>query len=373
MSAGACSACLRRSWLLAALSGPLDYCARDRARLLELLALADEQLLAAVAGRRAGELRAAYERFDAAERPGEAHARTICRHRREYPRALSGAGAGAPHMLTALGAADLARLAQAPVVAIVGSRAPSDYGRETARTLARGLSASGVTVVAGLGDGIAAAAHAGALEARGASVAVLGGGLGVGCSPRWRGLCERIKREGCAISELPSDCTGRRWGQLASERIIVGLSQLSVVVEAEQTAADLAPARIARSLGRAVAAVPGRVSSPLSHGAHALLMDGASLVRGPRDVLELLHGIGASGAEQRAITPATGSVEPPERLRPLLRGVLARVGAGHDTPDKLTRAGVHPADALPALSELELAGLLVRGDGGRYLPRDPLD
>ena len=299
---GACAACLRRSWLLSALGGPLDYCARDRARLLELLALADGELLAAVAGSRAAELRTAYERFDAgAHRRGggelrhEAQVQTICRHRRGYPPMLD--GPAAPHMLAVAGAASrLVELTAAPVVAILGSRAPSDYGREVAWSLARGLAASGVTVAAGLTDGIAAAAHAGALDAGAGSVAVLGGGLGVSCPPRRRPLYERILRHGCALSELPLDCAGRRWGPLASERIVVELSQLSVVVEAERTPADLAAAGIAHALGRTVAAIPGRVTSPLSRGTHALLMDGASLVRGPRDVLELLYSIGAPGS-----------------------------------------------------------------------------
>ncbi|MGO9319695.1 MAG: DNA-processing protein DprA [Solirubrobacteraceae bacterium] len=369
---GACAACLRRSWLLSALSGPLDCCARDRARLLELLALADCDLLAAVAGRRAPELRTAYERFDAGELQRDPQVQAICRHRRGYPHALG--GPAAPHMLAVAGGASrLAKLAAAPVVAILGSRAPSDYGREMARSLARGLAASGVTVAAGLADGIAAAAHAGALDAGAGSVAVLGGGLGVSCPPRRRSLYERIRRAGCAVSELPLDCAGRRWGQLASERIVVGLGLLSVVVEAEQTPADLAAAGIARALGRTVAAIPGRVTSPLSRGAHALLMDGASLVRGPRDVLELLCPIGAASANVRAPLPAAGEVDPRAGLRPALKAVLERVGAGYDTPDKLARAGVDSRHVLPALGELELTGLVIRGDGGRYLPRDPLD
>ena len=230
-----------------------------------------------------------------------------------------------------------------------------------------------MTVAAGLTDGIAAAAHAGALDAGAGSVAVLGGGLGVSCPPRRRSLYERIRRAGCAVSELPLDCTGRRWGQLASERIVVELGLLSVVVEAEQTPADLAAAGIARGLGRSVAAIPGRVTSPLSRGTHALLMDGASLVRGPRDVLELLCPIGAASANVRAPLPAAGEVDPRALLRPALRAVLERVGAGYDTPDKLARAGVDSRHVLPALSELELTGLVIRGDGGRYLPRDPLD
>lgn len=401
----ACPACLRRGWLLSALSGVLDRCARDRARLLELLALSDDELIAAVAGRRAGEVRTAHARFErspAEYAPGLARGcehgselepaparslnvepplHAICRHGRLYPRALS--GSAAPHMLTVCGGAErLAQLTTAPAVAILGSRAPSDYGRETARGLARGLAASGVTVAAGLADGIATAAHAGAQEAGGRAVAVLGDGLGVARPPRLRPLYERVTRSGCAISELPYDCAGRRWGQLASARILAGLAPLSVVVEARETPEELAAAVVAKSLGRAVAAVPGRVSSPLSRGTNALLIDGASLVRGPRDVLELLYALGtprpgdptaATTAARPPVTSCDGDADQHAGMRPPLRAVLERVAAGYDTPDKLTRAGVGSREVLPALSELELTGLLTRGDGGRYLPRDPLD
>jgi DNA processing protein len=367
----ACDRCLRRSWLLSELSGPLDYCARDRARLLELLALADEELMDAVAGRRRTELRDRYERFTldgAGLRDGDAQA--ICRHARGYPRALD--GAGAPHMLeVAGGSSRLVELTARPVVAILGSGSASDYGMEMARGLARGLAASGVTVVATLTDGVAVAAHAGAVDAAaGASIAVLGGGLGVSCPARRRALYGRVRRAGCAVSELPHGASGRRWGSLAAERIVVELAALTVVIEAEQTVGQLAGARIAQALGRPLAAIPGRVTSPLSRGPHVLLMEGASLVRGPEDVLELLYPPQAS-KRAPSLAPARQGADRPRGLRAELRSILELVGSGHDTPDKLTRAGIDPADTLLGLSELELWGLLGRGDGGRYLLRHP--
>jgi DNA processing protein len=365
----ACGDCRRRSWLLSSLSGPLQYCARDRARLLELLALEDGKLIEAVAGRRTAELRAQYEHFAPDEPPRDPHVETVCRHDRGYPRALD--DLAAPPMLeVGGGAARLAKLTAAPAVAILGSRAPSDYGLQMARSLARGLAASGVTVAASLTDGIAVAAHAGALDAGRASVAVMGGGLAVSCPPRRRSLYERVQRDGCAVSELPHDCAGRRWGQLASERILAALGSVAVVVEADHTPEDLAAARIAVALGHAVAAIPGRVTSPLSRGTHALLIDGATLVRGPRDVLELLYETGA--AEQNQPPPAPAGAPPEPGLQPRLRAMLERVGSGCDTPDKLARAGIDPSAAVLALSELEVIGLLVRGDGGRYVPRNAL-
>jgi DNA processing protein len=373
---GACVACLRRSWLLAQLSGPLECCARDRARLDEVLALGDDELLAALAGRRAAELRARYERFPVGGRcdagalvcaPG---VHSSCRHRRGYPRSL--AGAPAPPMLYVAGrAARLAELAAAPTVSILGSRAASDYGLEIARSLARGLAASGVCVVAGLADGVALAAHMGALEASGRQVAVAGGGLSVSCPARMRACYERLLARGCAVSELPGDCDGRRWGGLASERILAALGQVAVLVEADDRPAELAAARIAQALGRALAAVPGRVSSPLSRGPHALLRHGASLVRGAGDVLELLYA-SAGPTHADAARGECRPAHPYAGLEPRLRTTLELVGAGCDTPGGLARAGADAGDALLALSELELMGLLARGDGGRYLPRDPL-
>ncbi len=362
---------MRRAWLLSALSGPLEFCARDRGRLLDLLALPDPELLEAVAGRRTAELRVRYERFDPVEPVGNPHAQAICKHDRDYPSALS--SPAAPHMLEVLGSADrFAALTSAPVVAILGTRTASDYGMAMARSLARGLAASGVSVAASLTDGIGHAAHAGCLDTRGASIAVMGGGLGVACPAGRLSLYERLPRDGCAVSELPWDCGGRRWGQLASERTVVGLAELTVVVEADETTADLAGARIAQGLGRRVAAVPGRVTSPLSRGTHGLLIDGASLVRTAHDVLDLLHTDSAQLLPTDTTAGRPAEARAPTGLDVRLRTTLERVGMGCDTPDKLARVGGNWEEALLSLSELELMGLLVRGDGGRYVPRDPL-
>jgi DNA processing protein len=362
----ACGQCLRRSWLLAALSASLDYRCHDLARLFELLALSDEDLMRAVGGRRREELRGRYLQLDAKSVDATHRARAVCRHDPRYPAALK--GTWAPPMLNVGGAVDrLAELTARPVVAIMGTRRATDYGIEMAKSVARGLAAAGVTVTGGLTDGIAMSAHAGALEARGGSVAVVPGGLDVGCPARRRSLCERVMRSGCAVSELPRDCAPRRWGQAASERIVAGLATLTVVVEANEDPGELGGARLAQALGRTVAAVPGRVTSPASRGAHALLMAGARLVRGPADVLELLFDGGNCGA-----TPAPAPAPARAALEPRLRRIFERVGEGADTPEKLAGDAPHAADALLALSELELLGLLARGDGGRYVPRDAL-
>lgn len=369
---GACPTCIRRSWLLAELSVPLDYCARDRDRLLALLGLADEQLIEAVGGRRKQQLAARYQAFSPDGYRVGRHVQTICRHRSGYPRLLG--AASAPHMLNVVGCADrLHVLTGEHVVALVGSDKASDYGVEMARSLARGLGASGVTVTSGLVGEIALAVHEGAIEGRGATVAVSGDGLG-SCPARRRSLVQRVTRDGCAVSELACECRGRRWGQLASERTVVGMAALTVVVEARETAEDLAPARIARALGRQVAAIPGRVTSPLSCGTNVLLMEGANLVRGAADVLELLCLDAQQPQAQVQAHPRVRKQswsEQDHTPAPRLQRILERVGMGADTPQKLAKAGVDTAEAMLALSELELMGLLGRGHGGRYVPRQP--
>jgi DNA processing protein len=365
---GACADCLRRSRLLAWLSSRLEYRSKDRARLVELLALGDEDLLRAVGGRRWEELKARYAEFDPSEEvESVAGVERVCRHHRDYPGALR--DAGAPQMLRVLGGVErLGELTAAPVVAIVGSRRATDYGMEMAKSLARGLTASGVTVASGLDDGIAVAAHAGALEVDRGSVVVMPGGLDVACPARRRTLYARLTAVGCAVAELPCGSPVRRWCHPACARVLPRLAGLTIVVEADEVPGELLSAQLAQTLGRPVAAVPGRVTSPVSRGTHALLMAGAQLVRGPEDALELLYGGGTSPPAQTA-QPELPARRAQAELEPRLRAMLERVGAGLDTPDKLS--GEHDVgEVLMALSELELLGLLARGDGGRYVPRE---
>jgi DNA processing protein len=167
----ACASCVRRSWLLAQLGGPLDCNCRADGRLIDLLALADDELTKALAGRRLSELRTQLARFDASALARGDGIAEICRHDRRYPQGLR--ALGVPPMLFAAGELrQLVQLTTAPVVAIVGTGMATDYGLEIAGDLARGLAASGVTVAGELADGIARAALIGALEG--------GGGVGAG-------------------------------------------------------------------------------------------------------------------------------------------------------------------------------------------------
>jgi DNA processing protein len=154
---GSCRACLRRSWLLSVLGTRLDYRTRDEPRLLALLELEDEQLIDAIAGGRAREIRPRWERFESLE-PAPDCRRTdvasMCRHGYGWPRALAACG-GAPRALFLTSEAErLHTLSARPTVAIVGSPGASDYGLEIARSIGRGLAASGVTVVSGFAAGV---------------------------------------------------------------------------------------------------------------------------------------------------------------------------------------------------------------------------
>jgi DNA processing protein len=221
-------------------------------------------------------------------------------------------------------------------------------------------------VASALGEGIASAAHAGALEGGGRTLTVMASGVEQ-CSPVWcGGLYRHILEKGCAISELV-DRSGqrpRRWWGAGASRTLALISQLVIVVEAEEHPWELACARVAQTHGTPIAAVPGRVSSPASVGSNTLLVEGARLVRGPQDALDALYGVGVREV------PSQPSVvtDKAAKLDPRLTEVLEMVGNGHNTPARLASCGHDPGDIALALVELELQGRLVRGDGGRYLP-----
>lgn len=357
---GACTDCLRRAWLLGELSAILDLNCRADGRLFELLALEDGELIEAVGGRRRAELARGYTSFRADRRAGTRRIVELCMHDARFPRELKSAGI-CPLLHVAGSVERLHELTDRPVVALVGTRDASDYGLATTSDIARGLSASGVTVAAPRIGGVAAAALSGALASRGATLTIAGSGLEP--QARLRSLRAALDKGGCAISELSCGVDGRRWGVASAERMLAVLASVTLVVEARASSRDMSTAHFAKSLGRPVAAIPGRVSSPASAGCHALLREGAQLVRDAADVLELLY---------RAGQPAPGpelEEAPLVELEPRLQTVLERVGAGADTPGKLAGAQADVGEVLRALSELELLGLLSRGDGGRYVVR----
>ncbi|HEY5195260.1 MAG TPA: DNA-processing protein DprA [Solirubrobacteraceae bacterium] len=354
-----CYQCARRAWLLSKLGVRLDYSARDPSRFWSILELPDPELIDALGGRRRAALRAAHAEWEPTPSV-DRQPRALCRHHVAYPQSLR-EDALAPHSLEVRGPGErLAGMLDGKIVAIVGTRRASDYGMETARELARGLAASGITVASGLAEGIPRAVHAGALEADGATLAVMTGGV-ERCTPAWCApLYGRILERGCAIAEPHMSLRVRHWCQYASARTLALLVHLVIVVEATEQPSELACAKVAWSRARHVAAVPGRVSSPASRGSNSLLMNGARLVRGPQDALDVLYGVG--------VHDAAGVSAGPAALQPRLARVLERVSDGEDTVAKLTARGTPSDEISVALAELELCGLLLRGDAGRYVP-----
>jgi DNA processing protein len=242
-----------------------------------------------------------------------------------------------------------------PSIAVVGARLCSPYGLEMATAIASGVAAAGIAVVSGAALGIDAAAHRGALQADGHTVAVLGSGIDVSHPRSNRGLIEDIARVGTVVSEYPPGTppVPRRFP--ARNRIIAALSRAVVVMEGAAGSGSLLTADFAIDLHRDVLALPGPVTSPLSEAPHALIRDGAALVRGPDDVLAQL-GLDGKGADAPEI-PGLSEDQ---------RTVLAAVaGTGLTLEAVAARSGIPTGVATAALVELELRGL-IRAVGGRY-------
>lgn len=369
----ACADCLRRTWLLGALATHLERAPRTRRALRDVLGLDDERLVAALGGERRTELARAHAAFDPAPaRAAAAHAglAVVCRHDPGYPVQLL-ADPSAPAVLHVRGEPGvLTRLAgdhdadTTPcTVAIVGARRAGPEALEMARGLGRALSAAGVTVVSGLALGVDSAAHEGALEGGGRTIAVLATGADRTYPRTKERLGDRLARTGAIVSELPPGTPPFRWAFPARNRIIAGLAQLTLVVEAAERSGSLITADFAAQLGREVAAVPGRASSPRCRGTNLLLRDGAHVVLEPADVLDGLLGVALaqSGARSAALAPP-----PPPALAPHLRTVRDAVADGRSTPSAIATAPDQLLDVLAALSELELLGEIRRGPGGGY-------
>jgi len=364
----ACDACLRRTWLVARLAGAIEVVRHERRVLRELLAMRDERLIADLGGAAGGDVAAELEAVApadlraAADRAGLA---AICRHDHRYPNALTDLRDRPAVLFVAAIEEPLERLARLvgdgrderpPAVAIVGARRASVEGNEVARALGRSIGAVGATVVSGMALGIDSAAHTGALDAGGGTVAVLAGGADVPYPSSKRSLYRRILEHGCVVSEMPPGFTPFKWCFPARNRTIAALGRMTVVVEAAERSGSLITAEVAADLGRDVGAVPGPVMSWRSKGANALLHDGAVLVRDAGDVLDVVVGLD----HQPSRDPGAG-------LSPRLASLVRAVAGGRDTLAVLAGTPDQAQATLAALTELELAGRLRRAPGGRYV------
>ena len=268
------------------------------------------------------------------------------------------ASTGAPARLYGCGAKALVSdLDPEGAVTIVGARRATREGAACAEQLASALAAAGLVIVSGMAFGIDSAAHRGALAAGGATIAVLAGGPDIPYPPSARELHRRILESGGAtVAEAPPGHRPERWAFPARNRIMAALSAITLVVEATEPSGTRITADRAIELGREVGAVPGPVSSPLKAGPHALIRDGAFLVRGAQDVLDVALGVGA--AEARRIGTA---------LEPALSQTLALVGAaGAGSETVAARSDLEAGAVAVALARLELLGYL-RFDSGRFV------
>ena len=237
-----------------------------------------------------------------------------------------------------------------PAVAIVGARACSAYGSHVARSFGRELAAAGLVVVSGMARGVDGDVHRGALEAGGATVAVLGCGVDRDYPAAHADLARRICANGLAVSEYPPGVEPAPWRFPARNRIVAGLTQVTVVVEARERSGALITADLALEEGREVFAVPGEITSALSAGTNALLRLGATAATSALDVLEVF---------------GLGPPEPaPAELGAAAEAVLGRVRDSPASADELVRAlGLDAAAIAAALTELELHGLLTETSG----------
>ena len=268
-----------------------------------------------------------------------------------YPRVL----AGIPDPPLLLYIKGQAGLLGRRALAIVGSRNATVQGKANASSFARSLSQDGVCIVSGLALGIDAAAHEGALDGAGSTVAVVGTGPDIIYPMRNRVLWERIARSGCIVSEYPPGTAPSASNFPKRNRIISGLSAGVLVVEAAARSGSLITAHVAVDQNREVFAMPGSIHAPLAKGCHKLIREGARLVDSIDDLREVLALVRRPAAPAGAMPTETTCL-----------GLLAHLG--HEPVDidtLLLRSGSTVGALSLELLALEMAGLLERLPGGK--------
>ncbi len=288
-------------------------------------------------------------------------------HDPDYPALLSEI-ADPPALLFLHGDPDY--LAQ-PQLAIVGSRNPSHDGQAAAREFAAHLASCGLTVTSGLASGIDGAAHQGALQAGGSTVAVTGTGLDRVYPAKHRELAHRIAENGVLVSEFPPGTAPVAANFPRRNRIISGLSLGTLVVEAALRSGSLITARSALEQGREVFAIPGSIHNPLARGCHALIREGAKLVETAEHILEelaslialsLSHNEASAARSNRSQNPGE-----PAELAGEYRQLLDLMGYAPVSVDQLvTRSGLTPEQLSSMLLALELEDYVLSSAGGRY-------
>lgn len=258
-----------------------------------------------------------------------------------------------------------------PMVAIIGTRRPTLYGRQVAKRLATDLARAGFCIVSGLARGIDAEAHEGAL-ATGSTAAVLGCGIDVIYPPEHKDLYGRIAASGAVFSEFPF---GRQPDQQTfpqRNRLVSGMADAVIVVESDTRGGSMITARFAAEQGRTVFAVPGRIDQPSARGCHALIRDGATLLTSADEVIEELRfmqlPLGGTQAELPLAEAAPAPLRPAVQLSVDEQAVLAVLADGAILhPEAISRtAGIAHPTAMAALMMLELKRIVAKRADGTY-------
>ena len=248
-------------------------------------------------------------------------------------------------------------LLNAPALAIVGSRNATPQGEANAEAFAAALADAGLTVVSGMALGIDAAAHRGGLRGSSSTIAVIGTGIDRVYPARNQALARDIAAKGAIVSEFPLGTPALKENFPRRNRIISGLAQGCLVVEAAERSGSLITARLAGEQGRDVFAIPGSIHSPLSKGCHKLIKQGAKLVDDARDILEEL-GLAAAAGKAATAAPA---------LTAEAASLLDSIGFDPADIDTLAlRSGLTAERLYAILLQMELDGRIASLPGGRF-------
>jgi DNA processing protein len=270
-----------------------------------------------------------------------------------------------PVILYALGDPSLLSM---PSLAMVGSRNPTPDGERNAHAFSEHLAGAGLCIVSGLAAGIDAAAHRGALDADGATVAVLGTGPDIAYPRSNTNLMDQIAERGVVVTEFAPGTTAKRDHFPRRNRLISGLSLGTLVVEAARQSGSLITARLAGEQGREVFAMPGSIHNPMARGCHRLIRQGAKLVETADDILSELAGHLSGWSPEQSEAPASDQPVAVDELDPDYRKLFEALGDGQVTMDELVSRSGLTTDALSSmLLIMELEGHVRALPGGSFV------
>ncbi len=277
-------------------------------------------------------------------------------------------------------------------IAMVGTRRATPYGIRMAEKIARELAQRGITVISGMAAGIDTAAHRGALEAGGRTIAVLGCGVNVVYPKPNAELMQHIIQHGCVLSQFAMDSPPSRTHFPVRNRIISGMSLGTVVVQAPIKSGALITAHSALEQGREVFAIPGEIGMSNSEGPHSLIRDGAKLIESAADILSELslpeelslqavvlpttvkesspEVLSTPVVKNNAPSPPQLSPKPQGAINPIEKDILSVLTSNGSYVDEIAAAcRISVAEALSTLTMLELKGWVRQFSGKRFAPR----